>query len=771
MKKTVLLVALCITGGVYAQERKRYTNFEDTVFTMKDVIVESEQVKKTQALKLDVPTKFMPQSTHVLPAKLLEERGIQNIQDATRFIPGVRVRSTYGAFQELTIRGFSSSLIALDGVRDERATITSYPVPDLSTVENIELVKGPSSVICGAGAVGGFLNISRKTAKAERTAEAKMSVGSWGYRQSFLGIGGKLAGPFNYYASINYSNTDGWRNVANKRLSVYANISGKLTEWDGIDIRGGFNNDDYATEAGLPKLMQYDIYDLNESVYLKKYDALPDLNKKSRYNNESDFMKNNGWNIMAQYAHTFNRDMKLTDKFSYMYDDINYFSTEGLSYLTSGTPLDGYNHYYLTRVNNQDVKTYICLDSVSLSSPLRFSHIAQMYSNQLELSGKVNTGFIKHNYLAGYSMYFLRRVSYSANVSGPGKGSHVAVNHPQSMGHMDYSFYRATLNRRYMHGLYIQDLMEFSDRLKVLLSVRYDTYKYRTAYTTDVDGRSYKEPDAGAFTGVATDAFTYRMGAVYLPVPSLSLYVSASSYFKPINTTYNDQTIYVNAHGNEFDPSSTGGEVFKPEEGNQFEFGARYELNDKLSANASVFYINKKNVVTSLGTKEIDNVDWKIQGQVGRMDSKGFDVDVTYTPIHGLMFTSGYSLTDAKVRKIAKNKYMSENSDNGNRFTYVPRNTFYALADYTLTKGRLKDLGFNLSLCYVDEQLINIADNVSYDSYWITDLGVSYKLRNNIRLSLMVNNLFNVDYCDSSLGMQMFPGTPRNYLLSATYSF
>ena len=157
MRKFVLLVAVCIAGGVYAQEKKRYTNFEDTVFTMKDVIVKSEQVKKTQALRLDVPVKFMPQSTHVLPTKLLEERGIQNIQDAARFIPGIRVRSTYGAFQEFAIRGFSSSVIALDGVRDERSTITSYPVPDLSMVESIELVKGPSSVLCGSSAVGGML--------------------------------------------------------------------------------------------------------------------------------------------------------------------------------------------------------------------------------------------------------------------------------------------------------------------------------------------------------------------------------------------------------------------------------------------------------------------------------------------------------------------------------------------------------------------------------------------------------------------------------------
>ena len=122
---------------------------------------------------------------------------------------------------------------------------------------------------------------------------------------------------------------------------------------------------------------------------------------------------------------------------------------------------------------------------------------------------------------------------------------------------------------------------------------------------------------------------------------------SVSSYFKPINTTYTDNTIYVNGSGNEFDPSKVGGEVFKPEEGNQFEFGVRYELGEKLSANASLFYINKKNIVASLGTETKDGKDWNIQGQVGRMDSRGFDMDVTYTPIQDLMFTTGYSFTNA----------------------------------------------------------------------------------------------------------------------------
>ncbi len=786
MKKFVLTaLAVCMTSGLFAQKVKQdgYTNFKDTVFAMKDLVVEAEQVKKTQALKLDVPTKFVPQSTHVLPATLLEERGIQDIQDAVRFIPGIRIQTTYGAFQQLSIRGFDHSIVMVDGVRDERSGIdNSYPFGDLSNVESIELIKGPSSVLCGQGAVGGVLNITRKAPSDKTTVNAKMSVGSWDYRQSFLGIGGKLAGPFNYYASINYSNTDGWRDNMVKRLSVYGAISGKLSPKDEIEIRGGFNNDDYGTETGLAPYMSNDIYNLDGSLYLNKYDLQPGLSKKSRYNCCSDFMTNNAWNISAQYTHTFNKYIKVMDKFSYQYDDIDYFNTESLDYLTSSTQQDGYDHYY---VSNDQI-TYICLDSVQRTYPLRFSHIAQSYNNQLEISGKFETGPIKHNYVAGWSMFFLRRVSYTgynfgydsngdlidgSDLWGPGLYSVSSVSEPTCGGTVYSKFSKANLHRRYMHGFYIQDLIEFSDQWKVLLSGRYDKYKYRKATTTANDGkRDYDEPDGSSFSGVKTNAFTYRVGVVYLPIPSLSLYASAGSYFKPINTTYSATTIYVNSNGNVFDPSENGGEVFKPQKGTQFEFGVRYELGNKLAANASVFYIDKKNVVTSLGTETIDGVRYTISGQVGRMDSKGFDIDVTYTPMPGLMFTTGYAFTNSKIREMASNPYMDSDATKGRQYAYIPRNTFYVLGDYIVTKGVLKNLGFNLSVNFQDDLYMNSSNTLKIDDYWMTDLGVSYKLKNNVRLALNVKNLFNVDYY-SSVTPNFVPGAPRNYLVSASYSF
>lgn len=783
MKKRTTIAALLCAACVIptmAQNKKEYTNFNDTIFDIGEVVIITNQKKQAEVLKLDVPKNYLPISTATLPSEILVERGIQNIQDAVRFLPGVRIQTTYGAFQQMSIRGFDHSVIMVDGIRDERSSINnSYPFMDLSSVESIELLKGPASVLYGQSAVGGIVNVVRKAPSEKQTVNARVAYGSWYNMQTTLGFGGKLIGPLNYYGSFNYQNQDGWRDNAQKRLSGYLAIGGQLTEKDDIDIRLGGNHDFYSTEIGLPAVMTSDIYNVSDgSLYLHSGDMLPGLDKEARYNSESDFMYNRSFNISGQYRHAFNDAFRLTDKLSYSYDDIDYFSTETLSYLTSDEAI--YKHYY----ESKGARKYICLDSLYYSYPLRFSHIAKTINNQLELNGNFYTGEVKHNYLAGYSLIYLHRDSYSGynfgskgdDVVGPGLTGHGTVYNPHSIGWMDTKFSKVSVQRYWMHGFYLQDLIELSKQWKVLLAGRYDLYSYRRAAGVDVinGGRSYNEPDGSAFTKIVNKAFTFRVGGVYLPTKNLSIFASVGTYFKPIMTFYSPDVIYVDKDGKVFTPKD-GSEVFKPEKGYQIEVGARYELSNKLQADFSVFYINKYNMTRTIANKgdetNAGTATSTITGQVGRMDSKGFDISLTWNPIRGLMLSTGYGYTDAQVREMADNPYVSSDATKGLQYAYIPKNTFYVLGDYTVSKGWLKNFGINLSVTYEDKVYRNSTNSSVFPSYWMTDLGLNYKLKNNVRLGLNINNLFDKDYFNQSLGNQYVPGMPRNFLLSATYSF
>ena len=792
MKKTwIILPLVSLTCGIHAQEKKTVSPAADTTYNLQEVVIQTARKARPQITKLDVPMKYLPLSVNGIESKSLEIRGIRNIQDAVRFMPGIRIQTSYGAFQQISVRGFDHAVLMIDGVRDERSAINnSYPVPDLSAVESIELLKGPASVLYGHSAVGGILNIVRKAPTERQTLNARVAYGSFENKEATLGVGGKLLGPVNYYANVNYADQTGWRDNGNRRFSGYLALNAQLTSNDFIDIRTGFNRDYYGTEIGLPDIMTQDIYNTSDNqLYLHKNDMLPGLDKTARYNNESDFMRNYSWNISGQYTHQFSESMKLVDRLSFTSDDINYFGTEELDYLESDEPI--YNHYYW---KSPTEKKYICLDTVYLSFPLRFSHIAKTVSNSLELNGHFYTGEVKHNYMGGYSFVALNRTSYSGynlgeDVQGPGLYSHVSVYVPHSMGYMVSRFSEATVTHHYANSIYLQDMIELNDQWKILAALRGDFYRYLSAEATTPTGKREYE-NHGSFNRVRNKALTYRFGAVYLPHPNTSLYASFASFFKPIRTFYRDNVIYVDANGERFNPTRNE-EVFKPENGYQAEVGVKYDLSRFLQANASLFYIRKMNSTATLTNSyqtEVDGQTKKLTviGQVGVQDSKGFDFDVTVTPLPTLVFTLGYGFNDSKIRKMKEVKdpelaqaiYGSDaqaakdklNSQEGNWQANVPNQTFYAYGSYIIPKGWLKNLEFHFSSSYTGKVYRNTANSTWFDPYWITDLGASYTVNNHVHLTVNVNNLFNKSYYNQALGNQLVPSMPRNFQVALSYT-
>lgn len=778
-------VAIPVQGNNDSGTGKIDEQKTDTALVIDEVEVISNS-RKTSALKIDVPAKYIPVSSNTITAQTLQHRNITDIQTASRYLPGVRIRQTYGAFQQISVRGFDHSIIMLDGVRDERSSIdNSYPFMDLSAVERIELIKGPQSVLYGTSAVGGVLNVVRKAPSTKTEGFTKLAYGSWNNLNATIGYGGKFIGPFNYLATLNYQHTDGWRDNERYRRSGYLTIGGNMTQKDELTLRLGGQGDTYATEIGLPPMLTYDVYSASTGkVALPAFTQQSGLDKENRYNSHSDFMKNNNFNVSLDYKHEFGEYAKLSDRLSYSYDDIDYFGTEKLDYLKSDDPI--YETFYV----DKDKKKYICIDSIYYSSPLRFSHVAKTINNQLELSGEFYTGSVKHNYLGGYSIIYLRRCTYkgydykkdgtgtpeNSDLWGTALGAHGSIYDAESLGWMKTKYSTVTPQFRLQNGFYLHDVLDINEHWKAMVSARFDLYQYKSTSLNTIGGkRDFDDISKSDYTGMSTKAFTYKAGVVYLPMENLSLYASYGTYFKPIYTFFKPNVIYIDGDGKRFFPDEDGGEVFKPEEGGQFEVGLKYEITPSLTLNGSVFSINKRNMTVNLQSgvvDEIDNVEKTVTGQVGRMRSTGFDLDVTWEPITNMSLTAGYGFTDAKYKDVAKNDYLKDYNLKGNKFAYIPENTFYFLGDYTVPTGAVRGLGFNVSVSWQDKVYRNATNDSQYDGYWITDLGISYEIpRNHIRLGFNVNNLFDTDYFNQSLGDQFVPSEPTNWMASISYKF
>lgn len=732
------------------------------IHQLKEVSVTQKILRNKERIsKINVAAQNIPITTSVVNNQLLQQADIDNVNDALRYTTGINPRVNYGGFQTFKMRGFGSPVFMIDGSRDERMNFSSSaPITSLAAVDRIEYLKGPASVLYGHSAVGGILNIIRKKPTDNFTANFAATYGSWNTKKVVLGAGGKINKSLTYRFDASLSNSDGWRDNNTKYSNVYVAFNQKLSENDNLEIRLGANDDFYGTETGLPVINKDIIYDTWGNKIAKRGDLLKSFHKKQRYNDPNDFLKGKNYNASAKYIHRINKKSYISFHASYSYDLIDYFSTESLSFPTSDLAI--YDHYYMSN----DKKKYIDLKHLIRDYPLRFSHETKTYQNFLEYTNKFNTGNITHNIMGGYYFMYVDRISFSGynlgeDVYGDGLYAKITIQNPiLNQGNLESKFSAASLYNEYVNSFYFHDLIDISAKIKAMIGMRIDFYSMNYQKAKVTEGRNISEKTAKK--SILNTPLSYRVGLVYKPIESLSVYASIASFFKPQRSVYNENYIYINKDGDVFFPKD-GEEVFKPESGYQAEIGAKYKFRKWLQLSAAAYYIKKENIKQYLG-KSKDNK--RIYGQIGVVDSKGFELEANITtPISGLSVTTGYGYCDATYQKFSTNKYNADSKE-GNLFSYSPRNQFYAWSFYKIPSGALQNLSAGFGINYTDKQYTNTSNTYVLPSHWLAEATLGYSF-DNIYFKLKVNNLFNKSYFSNSIfSSQFVPGRERNVMFT-----
>ena len=144
---------------------------------------------KATATRLPVPDVDVPAQVSTIPQELIRQQGVNTVGDALRNASGVQAIRWYGVYEQYTIRGFFDAdrdgfnVVLLDGMRrngNRYATQTN-------NVEAIEVLKGPSSILYGRGALGGSINIIRKKPQAVRSGEVMYRGGRFNTHQLAAG--------------------------------------------------------------------------------------------------------------------------------------------------------------------------------------------------------------------------------------------------------------------------------------------------------------------------------------------------------------------------------------------------------------------------------------------------------------------------------------------------------------------------------------------------------------------------------------------------------
>lgn len=117
----------------------------------------------------------------VLTAKEIESRGISNVQDALRAVPGVSVNGSSTSFTQVRIRGGETNhtLVLIDGIKAAGGD-SEYNLSGLETanIERIEVLRGPQSVYYGSNASAGVINIITRKGETGSTASGSIEFGS-----------------------------------------------------------------------------------------------------------------------------------------------------------------------------------------------------------------------------------------------------------------------------------------------------------------------------------------------------------------------------------------------------------------------------------------------------------------------------------------------------------------------------------------------------------------------------------------------------------------
>ena len=238
-----------------------------------------------------------------------------------------------------------------------------------------------------------------------------------------------------------------------------------------------------------------------------------------------------------------------------------------------------------------------------------------------------------------------------------------------------------------------------------------------------------------------------RLGMVYELNDAINFYTSYSEGFIPLSGT------------------DAQGKSFGFEESDSFEVGVKFGF-DNVSATIALFDASKGNMLVA--------DDKGYSKPIGKVSSKGIEVDLTGSLGENTQYTLSYAYVKAETAKEMINVEWLEPIPKGSPLVNVPKNNFsFSLAETIMPVY----LSRTLNLAVITNIFhIHLGDpvNLSFNlpSYQLVGLFAKWQATDRTAVSLNVDNVFNEDYIVSSYNaLWAYPGAPTQFKLGITYDF
>jgi iron complex outermembrane receptor protein len=676
--------------------------------------------------KMDVHPMDLPQSLAVVGQGLIREQQAQRLSDVIKNVNGVYVTGTRGSVQEsfgARGYGFSSTNLFKNGSR-----VNFAAMPEMSSLERVEVLKGSAAILFGQVAPGGILNMVTKQPKFKKGGEVSIRAGSYDLYKPAFDIYGPLSSSMAYRLNGTYESSGSFRdNVSSERYYINPSFVFKPGGHTELLAEGDYLYHRFTPDFGIGSLDNTKIPEVPRSRFM---------------GTNWQYSKTQQATSTVTLRHQFNEHWNLNSLASYQFYKRDYYAVERIQASANGDwtrPLGkilGYEDYY---------------------------------SAQINLNGKLKTASVEHNLLAGadadHSLTTNNDFSFPT-VAGLAAGAYDKINILDPEKYVQRTdIPEATRIRKReapvsRFGVYVQDLVKISSKFNLLAGIRWSYVNIKRIDSTDLT------------TGVQTKgadrndkAFSPRFGMVYKPFKTTSFFASYSNSF----VTNSGQDV----EGNSLKPSII----------DQYEAGVKNEFfNGLLSANITTYRIINNNLAqTAPFLKDgTPNSNTSIKQLTGQTTSDGLEIDLASHPIKGLDIIAGYSYNYMRYTKTDTTK---GNYKTGERLVNNPAHTANASVFYTVKKGVLNGLKAGITIAYIGNRLggwnsdVTTVNPVTYrsrifavDGYTTIDVTAGYTYR---KFSVIgkISNLTNTlnYYVHENYSINPIP--PTQFLATLSYKF
>ena len=291
-----------------------------------------------------------PQSVSVITRQRMEDQGMTDLNDVVRYAPGVTLRKFGGDRQEFLSRGFRIDNVMYDGLPTTAGTFTldSLSSADLSIYDRVEVVRGATGLMTGAGDPSATLNLVRKRPTAFPQVSVTTSAGSWDRYRTEVDASNKLneAGTLRGRAVAAYEDGNSFQDVRErKRQTFYGVLEADLSDATTWTIGASKQREDKTSDWGsLPSGPNGENLHLSRSTFLSGDWAYWDQDNYTLFSDITHTF-DNGWKakLAAQqvWANSDTYSNYLTSTAAdFSYSSVSDFGTASGAYRTDSDQLN-----------------------------------------------------------------------------------------------------------------------------------------------------------------------------------------------------------------------------------------------------------------------------------------------------------------------------------------------------------------------------------------------------------------------------------------------